>query len=169
MGTLYTTKTISGYNQSPPPNDGTQVASNQVTWDKHKDKLTDPIKTLAEAINTALVNHVDITPVEKASGYTTVADDYGRTIIYNQSVVSPTFSLLALASCPDGYHVRFHSKYVLSNTDVTISVDGGGTLHHSGAANNTVTLEPGESIHVQISDDKSYYMVLSEQGTLTYA
>lgn len=51
----YTSQTISGYNSSPPPDDGSQVASNEITWAKHKDKLGDPVKTLAEAIDTAVV------------------------------------------------------------------------------------------------------------------
>ena len=51
----YTSQAISGYNSSPPADDGTQVASNQVEWQKHLDKIGDPVKTLAEAINTELV------------------------------------------------------------------------------------------------------------------
>ena len=51
----YSTQTISGYNATPPADDGSQVASNQVTWAKHKTKLGDPLKTLAEAIDTACV------------------------------------------------------------------------------------------------------------------
>lgn len=51
----YTTQTISGYNSSPPVDDGTVSAANQVFWSTPKTKLADPIKTLAEAINTALV------------------------------------------------------------------------------------------------------------------
>src|SRR3990167_2173339 len=47
----YTTQAIADYNPSPPADDGTQVAANQLAWSKHKTKLADPIKTLAEAIN----------------------------------------------------------------------------------------------------------------------
>lgn len=47
----YTTQTISNYNNSPPPDDGTAVGSNQLSWAKHKTKLGDPIKTLSESIN----------------------------------------------------------------------------------------------------------------------
>ena len=50
----YTSQTISGYNSSPPPDDGTQTAANQLSWAKHKTKLSDPVKTLAESINTAV-------------------------------------------------------------------------------------------------------------------
>ena len=50
----YTSQTISGYNSSPPPDDGTKVTANKVTWSGIKSKLGDPVKTLAEAINTEL-------------------------------------------------------------------------------------------------------------------
>lgn len=45
----YTAPTIAGYNASPPPDDGSTTSANQVEWAKHKEKLGDPIKTLAEA------------------------------------------------------------------------------------------------------------------------
>lgn len=53
--TPYTSVAISGYNATPPADDGSAVASNQLQWSKHKSKLADPIKTLGEAINTNLV------------------------------------------------------------------------------------------------------------------
>lgn len=48
----YTSVSISGYNSSPPPDAGETTAANTVEWAKHKDKLGDPVKTLAESINT---------------------------------------------------------------------------------------------------------------------
>ena len=52
----YTSVAIAGYNASPPSDDGAKVATNQLEWDKHKTKLGDPLKTLAEAINTNVVS-----------------------------------------------------------------------------------------------------------------
>lgn len=49
----YTSQTISGYNASPPPDDGSQSAANQLEWQKHIDKIGDPLKTLAESIDSA--------------------------------------------------------------------------------------------------------------------
>ena len=51
MGNPYTGVAISGYNASPPADDGSTVASNQVTWQKHLDKIGDPVKTMSESIN----------------------------------------------------------------------------------------------------------------------
>ena len=52
---IYASVAISGYNASPPPDDGSQTSANEITWAKHKTKLADPVKTLAEAVNTAMV------------------------------------------------------------------------------------------------------------------
>lgn len=51
----FTAPVITGYNSSPPPDDGSKTSANKVSWDKHKTKLSDPIKTLAEAIASAMV------------------------------------------------------------------------------------------------------------------
>jgi hypothetical protein len=48
----YTSQSISGYNASPPPDDGTQVPANKVEWAKHLTKIGNPLKTLAEGVNT---------------------------------------------------------------------------------------------------------------------
>ena len=48
----YTPVTIAGYNTSPPTDDGAQTSANQLEWAKHKEKLGDPLRTLAESINT---------------------------------------------------------------------------------------------------------------------
>jgi len=52
MSNPYTSVSIVGYNASPPPDDGTQSEANKVEWAKHKEKLSDPVKTLAEGIDT---------------------------------------------------------------------------------------------------------------------
>lgn len=43
------------YNASPPSDDGSAVASNQIDWSKIKGKLGDPVKTFIESVNSALV------------------------------------------------------------------------------------------------------------------
>ena len=44
----------SSYNQSPPADDGTQTAANQVFWATIKTKLGDPLKTFIENVNSAV-------------------------------------------------------------------------------------------------------------------
>jgi len=47
----YSSVTVSGYNSSPPADDGTNVDANKVEWDKHVTKLGDPVKTAVESVN----------------------------------------------------------------------------------------------------------------------
>ena len=49
----FTSQTIVNYNASPPPDDGSETPANQTFWATIKTKITDPIKVLAEAINSA--------------------------------------------------------------------------------------------------------------------
>lgn len=50
----YTAPTIGSYNANPPPDDGSQVASNVISWAGIKTKLADVLRTYADAINTAV-------------------------------------------------------------------------------------------------------------------
>lgn len=78
MSNPYTTQVITNYNTSPPADDASAVASNQLFWSKHKDKLADPIKVLAEAINT-----------EALSAFGVVARfDQANTFTADQTIVS---------------------------------------------------------------------------------
>lgn len=52
MSSPYTNVSITGYNTDPPEDDGSQIASNQVKWSKHTDKIGDPLKTAIEGIDT---------------------------------------------------------------------------------------------------------------------
>jgi hypothetical protein len=51
MTVSYTQVTVSGYNSSPPPDDGSTGSDNQVTWAKIKTKLSDPLKTALDSID----------------------------------------------------------------------------------------------------------------------
>src|SRR5258705_5804017 len=52
MAAPYTSVTVTGYNDNPPPDDGTASEENRVLWSTIKQKLADPPKTALEAINT---------------------------------------------------------------------------------------------------------------------
>ena len=52
----YSSQTISGYNSSPPADDGTKVDSNRVQWSKHISKIGDPVRVLAQAINSGITS-----------------------------------------------------------------------------------------------------------------
>lgn len=48
----YDSQAIAGYNSTPPSDDGARTAANALTWQKHLDKIGDPLNTFAAAINT---------------------------------------------------------------------------------------------------------------------
>ncbi|KKM02977.1 hypothetical protein LCGC14_1779060 [marine sediment metagenome] len=49
----YSSQAISGYNSSAE-DDGTKVDSNRVQWSKHIAKIGDPVRVLAQAIDSAI-------------------------------------------------------------------------------------------------------------------
>src|SRR3990167_9383363 len=81
----YASVSISGYNASPPADDGTLVAANLVKYAHPKEKLADPLKTAIESINTNVDSAMDsirqlfsIQSTKSASfdiGTTVTADD----------------------------------------------------------------------------------------------
>lgn len=59
MADYYTSVTVSGYNASPPSDDGSTDASNKVRWSFIKTKLTDPLNTAIASINANVNTAVD--------------------------------------------------------------------------------------------------------------
>jgi hypothetical protein len=71
--TPYTSVSISGYNSSPPSDDGSQTDANRVQWSKHKTKLADPIKAHTEAVNTNILSAVASIALKDWTAVTTTA------------------------------------------------------------------------------------------------
>ena len=108
MSNPYTSVSVaSSYNASPPSDDASQVDSNQVEWSKHKTKLSDPLKTAIEAINsnnaTAHGLHLGQTFELKTANYPIVAPgDRGKVF----SVTGTrTITLPLVATAGDGFPV----------------------------------------------------------------
>lgn len=55
MAINYSSTTISGFNATPPADDGARVSSNQLGWDKHISKIGTPLKNAIESIDSELV------------------------------------------------------------------------------------------------------------------
>lgn len=98
----YTAPSISGYNSSPPPDDGSETAANKVSWSTHKTKLADPIKTLSET---------DVSNTTAAFAKTINTDaDVNNTVAGSISYTSSTLTLdtvtgMATATGTRAYHV----------------------------------------------------------------
>ncbi len=50
----YTEQNDTGFNASPPPDDGSQTSANEITWAGIKTKLADPILAFVEAVDDAV-------------------------------------------------------------------------------------------------------------------
>lgn len=102
MGAKYSSQATSGYNSSAPPDDGTQVAANLISWSMVKTKLADVLKTFGEAINTALVSTLDLSARAISVNDTAIASDHWKTL---QVTGATTITLSSAASMGAGYEV----------------------------------------------------------------
>src|SRR5258706_3006274 len=135
MGSKYTTQSTSGYNQLPPPDDGTQVAANLVTWAGVKTKLADVLKTFGEAINTALVSALDLSARAISTPDTAVATDHWRTL---QVTGSTTITLSSAASMGAGYEVGVFNA---GTGVVTVALGNAADTINRGSASVTGSIK----------------------------
>jgi len=135
MGTKYTTQATSGYNASPPPDDGTQVAANLITWAGVKTKLADVLKTFGEAINTALVSALDLSARAISTPDTAVASDHWKTL---QVTGSTTITLSSAASMGAGYEVGIFNA---GTGVVTVALGNAADTINGVSASVTVSIK----------------------------
>ena len=133
---------ISGYNVSPPSNDASEVASNQLDWAlQHKAKLGDPLKNLAEGINTSTANafarRFGTTFETKSTNYNIAAPgDQGKLFLATGTI---TINLPVAADAGDGFPVAIYNDGA-----GIVTVDGDGTETINGDL--TIALGPGASL-----------------------
>lgn len=151
MGTKYETQTLTGYNSSPPSDDGSSTESNKVYWATIKSKLPDPLKAQIAAIDTALVDFVDTGPIAKSTAYTTTAADHLKTIECNGTF---TVTLAAVASVYAGYAIR-----VINVGTGIITVDGSTTETINGELTYTLTSQY-DAVTVQVNNSGAAYIIL---------
>lgn len=156
MGSKYTTLATSGYNSSPPADDGSQTASNLITWAAQKTKLADPVKTLADSINTALVTAFDYSVRQITSSDNTVAGDHMKCIEIAPTVTTAvTISLGDAVTMTSNYRVFVKNS---SNRNQTLTrVTSGDTI--DGTA-GTVTIPPGCGFVVQTNATPNGYLIV---------
>lgn len=163
MGAKYTTLATSGYNTSAPSDAGAQAAENLITWSGIKTKLGDPVKTLADAINTALVSAFDYSARQITTSDTTVAGDHMRCVEIAPTVTTAvTISLGDAATMTNLYRVFI--KNSSSRNQTLTRITGGDTL--DGVA-GSVVLAPGEGRVVQTIGAATGYVTVSRFGPVT--
>lgn len=137
MAAPYTSVTVSNYNLNPPPDDGTQVPDNKLNWSKHKTKLSDPLKTAIESINTNIPLALAKLPggagiLSSAISYTVLAADQGKLIKMTGSGTTLTTPDATAVTSPFAFAV-------LNLSGGNVTLDGSLAQTIDGAA--TVTLE----------------------------
>lgn len=156
MGAKYTTNTITGYNSSPPPDDGSQSASNLVTWAKHKDKLGDPLKTLAEAIDTDLVAAFNYAVRQITNNDSTVAGDHMRVVEIAPNVsTAVTVTLGDAATMTNVYRVYVSNSSTIAQTIARTTASD--TIN--GVASN-LTIPSKSTFCLQTTTGADGYLVL---------
>ena len=142
MSNPYTSVSVSGYNASPPDDDGSEVSTNQLKWSNHKDKLGDPLKTALESINTNVTAAFGLsfgTTISSHSGnYTVLAADRGR---FLEATAALTFTLPAVADAGVGFPL-----VIVNNSTGDVTIDGSGDELVNGVA--SIVLYAGEFVLV---------------------
>lgn len=132
MSNPYSQPSISGYNASPPADDGSAAASNQLEWQKHIDKIGDPLRTFMLAVDSAaLAAHAlafGASVLAKTANYTVAASDRGRFITVTGT---STITLLDAASAGDGFPllvVNIGSGVVTIDGDTSETINGNTSI-----------------------------------------
>lgn len=158
MGTQYTSQTITGYNATPPADDGTETEANKGYWATVKTKLGDPVKTYADDINTAMTTFADFGGVAKSATYTTTTAEHMKTV---ECTSTFTLTLGAVATMGAGYIVRVKN----AGTGL-ITVDGSGAETIDGDA--SLTLDPDQWVVVQVNSTTAEYQIIGRSETVTH-
>lgn len=162
MGTRYTTVSISGYNSSPPPDDGSTGSDNQITWSKHKTKIGDPIKNAVESIDSKLVTALNQESRSITSNDSAVAGDHLKTIEIASTVSTSvvTLSLGDAASMANGYIVNVVNRSSYPQTIGRVTTADG----INGTATN-VTIASLQAMAFAVNSGATGYNILSGSGS----
>ncbi len=131
----YIPPTISGYNSSPPPDNGATTTDNKVLWSTIKSKLADPIKNYVDSINSAVSTAFgqqflsDVS--DQASTFTVGTTDDGK--LYN-CTSALTINLPPAADAGEGFKIG-----VFSSVNATITIDGNSSETINGATTFVLT------------------------------
>ena len=126
MGAKYSSQSSSGYNASPPVDDGSVTPTNKVSWATIKTKLTDTLKTFVEAVNSAINTALDLSTTTVTADTTAGASQHWQTIEVKTSSCNVTLSDAATMAA--GYKVNVKNSssgtITVKRTTSTDSISG---------------------------------------------
>jgi len=162
MSNPYDSVTVSGYNNSPPPDDGSETEANRVKWETIKTKLPDPLKTAIETVNTNIADAFDAIAFNgintQSSPYTVQESDQGAVIRTDSDV-----TLLPTGTAQAGFFVVIQN---VGNADLTIDADGTEKIlvTTNGDAvdeDETFTLSPQQTLFLVADGTNGWVVVQS--------
>jgi hypothetical protein len=156
MGTPYASQSATGYSSSPPADDGSAVAANKVKYATIKTQLGDPVKTLADAINTALRASLNVTATAQSTAYTTTVADHLRPIEVTGTTTISLGDAATMVASAMGYSVPIINRGVATVTVGRIT----GTDTLDGATKN-ITLAPGQGVIAAVNSTNNGYNVIA--------
>ena len=154
----YTSVVISGYNAVPPSDDGAITEANKVKWSTGKTKLTDPIKTAVEAINTGIVNAFDKGPSVIVVDTTLTSSHYGYFLQVTGSGI--TLPLTDAATLIAGWHCTIVSTD--SNTFTIARLTGTDTI--DGTAANII-VPARTQVKIFVNAAANGFITITDGGT----
>lgn len=133
----YVSQAVVNYNASPPPDDGSKTALNQITWSGIKTKLGDPVNTFGAAINAAAVSMGSKTINTDAGVNNQIAGSLAlgwATATIGTDVLTPLYSAVAL-------HTEGHATLdTLQSLSATGIQDGAILVIRQYAATETINI-----------------------------
>lgn len=146
MGDLYTPPTLLDYNENPPPDDGSRTAKNLSSWAGVLGKLTDPLKTFMQSVNSQVDGALNKTvsggpSLSIVADYTMLATDQGALLVAS-GATAKTITLVSPAAV--GAPFAF-SVCNVGDGAVFVTPPSGVTLNGL----STVSVAKGQSIGVQ--------------------
>ena len=156
----YSGPTLTGYNATPPSDDGSETANNTVEWAKHIGKIGDPLKTYAQAVDSAVSSAFGAQLFNNRNAqtttYTVQASDAGKVISCTGTF---TVTLLASATADTGF-----VTLVENVSTGTITVDGNASETINGET--TVTVPPDFTLLLQSDGTNWLGYYFAPKGTV---
>ena len=163
MGTKYTSKSQSGFNVAPPPDDGSAGTNNVSRWGDVLAKIGTPLLSLVQAMNIALTNALDFGGNAQTSNYITAPSDHMKTIECTGTfTVTLGDAATMAAGMPVGYTVTIKS---LTDTISIALQTGGNTL--DGAGGGTAIIPAGAAATYKVNTALNGYYLLQATNAVT--
>lgn len=159
MGTKYSSNSASGYNATPPADDGTVSEANKGKWSTIKTKLADPVKDLADTINSELVTHFDNGPVAYTANQTLGTGHYGQYVQVSGSGV--TLTLTDANTLGAGWNCEI----VSTDTTNTVTIDRATASNTINETTANISLLPLQTVKAVVNAAATGFLVKSDRRT----